>query len=179
MISINIMNKLALPLLLISVFSLAGCDHGYFLIEQGQRIEDQEEEEERYQRTSKRLNRIEEKLDTLTSTEKSISSPQSAIVTYYELINQGRYEEAWSNLSFEFKQKSSSYSEYDQWWDSVESVNVSSVNLIEKTDRAAAVNAKITYFMKDGRHFTQPSEIIVLVLNSDGKWLFYDKRESP
>ena len=172
------MNKLALPLLLISVFSLAGCDHGYFLIEQGQRIDDQEEEEERYQRTSKSLNRIEEKLETLTPTEKSILSPQGAVVTYYELINQRRYKDAWSNLSFEFKQKSSSYSEYEKWWDSVESVNVSSIKLIEKRNRTAAVNAKIMYFMKDGRQFTQPSELILLVLNSDGKWLFYDKRES-
>lgn len=106
----------------------------------------------------------------------SIAEPDKAIQDYYQLINQRQYSVAWGNLSSRFQnvKPDNNYNNYEEWWNQVNSVTIDSINVIEKNNNTAIVDASLSYFMKDGRKINDPSRI-TLVLNSNSKWLIDEK----
>jgi len=104
-------------------------------------------------------------------------APDKAIENYYQLINQRQYVSAWTFLSsgFQMRRPDMNYNTYTQWWNSVYFVEIGSIDIIEKSEKKAIVNAKLKYLMKNGRQYDDEFGRFTLVLNSDGKWLIDDK----
>lgn len=106
------------------------------------------------------------------------NSPQDAIADYYNLINQNRYAEAWVKLTPRFQRVAAAddYSGYENWWNTVNWVEVGVVEVVEQSDEVAVVKAKLTYQLKDGRAIADPKEEIMLVRQSSNQWLIDNKR---
>ncbi|BDA75092.1 hypothetical protein RIVM261_032710 [Rivularia sp. IAM M-261] len=106
----------------------------------------------------------------------SKAEPDKAIKDYYQLINQRQYSEAWTYLSSRFKnlKPDNNYNNYKEWWNKVNSVTIDSIQLVEKDNHTAIVDALLSYSMKDGRKIDDSSRI-TLILHSNGKWLIDDK----
>jgi hypothetical protein len=64
------------------------------------------------------------------------------------------YQNLWDNyltVSFKANVGSGLFEDYVGWWNSVERVDVNSVDVIENNSRDAWVRVNLTFHMKDGR----------------------------
>lgn len=107
------------------------------------------------------------------------NTPDKAILEYYQLINQREYEKTWNTLTPTFQRNKSKndYNYYKNFWNTVESANITSIKIIKQTKNKAIVDANIVYTMKDENEdiWTDPSGIITLILDVNGNWLINDK----
>ncbi len=81
-------------------------------------------------------------------------SPEQIIRVYYNAINQRNYDQAWSILSDDFKNKynSTGYGPYVNWWDTVEEMEILQLEIREKQGPSSAVIfSKLRYHYKDRR----------------------------
>lgn len=111
-------------------------------------------------------------------------TPDQAVRDYYALVSQGRYDLSWAQLTDNFKQKfnccapSYNYTDYVQWWDSVNTVEFKEVTILSQSGDRAVVYVQMTYLMNNG----QRSSIVndpYIELRYDpalGSWRFEDKR---
>ena len=104
--------------------------------------------------------------------------PDQAVRDYYQLVNERRYEQAWSALSSYFQTDFSndSYEDYVTWWDTVEYAEVGSVTVLSRSDMEAVILADLWYHMKDGRTVKdlRPNIKLGYDVTAD-RWLFQDK----
>jgi hypothetical protein len=114
-----------------------------------------------------------------TAKAESKATPEKAIEDYYQLINERQYGNAWSVLTRRFQdiEPDNNYKNFEGWWDSVDSVKIDSVKLLEKSDARAIVYTDLRYLMKGGRQINDSSKI-TLILSSNGKWLIDAKTKS-
>ncbi len=112
------------------------------------------------------------------STQQQINrlSAEQAVENYYEVINNGEYQQAWNQLSPSYQNNQrlhpKGYLSYIDWWGGqVESVDVEQVNLIENNSETATVNAQLRYFLKNGKQ--SPSSVIFSLLWDQGnsRWV--------
>ena len=140
----------------------------------------------RQQQRFKTLVRLEAKPNTsnLKEEEKQANNidrnntPENAIVEYYQLINERKYSSSWAILSSRFKklQPDNNYKNYKEWWEKVASTRIISIQLVSNNKDSAVVDAKLKYFLKDGRQLDDLSRFR-LMLNSNSKWLIDDKKK--
>ena len=106
--------------------------------------------------------------------------PAQAIRNYYTTINNNDYRTAWNQLTPKFKREKSNndYSEYVNWWNTVERVEIDQVNTLSATSDTANVEVKLKYRMKDGR-VSPNSHTFKLVWNLTQKSWNFDDSESP
>ncbi|MDJ0736660.1 MAG: PDZ domain-containing protein [Nostocaceae cyanobacterium] len=106
------------------------------------------------------------------------NTPEETIVRYYQLINQRKYPDAWAILTRRFQriEPDNNYNNYENWWESVESVKIDSIRLIEKNNGKAVVDAELKYLLKNGRQINDQSRI-TLILNSTGQWMINERRK--
>ena len=99
-----------------------------------------------------------------TSTENtSQQSPTEFLRSYYELIDQRKYEEAWAMLSPSFGSKRT-FSGYVEWWDSVATVNLLRADTVREAREAATVEATLNYEKVSG---SSPNEDLIFQLKRD------------
>jgi hypothetical protein len=107
------------------------------------------------------------------------SDPEKFIQEYYTAINNRDYKFAWTDLSLKYKQKSGDFSNYVQWWDSVESVIINSTNLVSQEKDSAVVEAELLYRMKEGGIIQDDKPRFYLIWNSEeNHWDIDDKSAS-
>lgn len=86
------------------------------------------------------------------------------------------YRDLWDNYltsSFKSRSGSGSFEEYAAWWNSVERVNVNSVEVIQNDGTRAWVRVNVTFFMKDGRVVDNQEYDYDLVYDPGrGTWMF-------
>jgi hypothetical protein len=105
-------------------------------------------------------------------------SPEQFIKEHYSAINNRLYETTWQNLTPEFQNKAGDFSGYVDWWDSVNKIEIGQVRLIEQSNNKAIVDAKLTFFMKQGTLFHDPKSRTYLIWNdSSNSWLVENKTE--
>ena len=80
-------------------------------------------------------------------------SADEFVKDYYSNINNRQYSDAWSKLSPSFQSKSSSYSEYTKWWDSVKEIQIGDAHLINQSSDLAVVSIELWYAMNNGQVF--------------------------
>lgn len=103
-------------------------------------------------------------------------SPDNFIQDHYAALNNRLYNRTWNNLTPGFKNKSGGFASYEDWWNSVESIDIGQVRVIEQSDTKAIVDAQLSYNMKKGTLYKDPKSRIELVWNQDNNsWSFADK----
>ncbi|MEN9918615.1 MAG: hypothetical protein RL662_1051 [Bacteroidota bacterium] len=115
---------------------------------------------------------------SLERTSEQKITPEQFIKEHYSAINNRLYETTWQHLTPEFQNKAGDFSGYVDWWDSVNKIEIGQVRLIEQSNNKAIVDAKLTFFMKQGTLFHDPKSRIYLIWNdSTNSWLVENKTE--
>jgi hypothetical protein len=112
------------------------------------------------------------------STNSDRLSPDRAMINHYQAINNGNLDEAWSDLTTQFKGAGliKGKREFDEWWNSVKSTNVDSVKIISSSEDRAVVKIDLVYTLKQGRVFRDPRNKLKLVWDENSKkWLIDGK----
>jgi hypothetical protein len=105
-------------------------------------------------------------------------SPDRAMIDHYQAINNGNLDEAWSDLTTQFKgaDLTKGRREFDEWWNSVRSTNIGEISVISNSGDRAVVRANLVYTLKQGRVFRDPRNKLRLVWDeSSKKWLIDGK----
>jgi hypothetical protein len=105
-------------------------------------------------------------------------SPAQAITDHYRAINEGKLDESWSDLTTEFKGANleKGKREYDQWWNTVQKIEVGEVTTESSSDNLVILEVGLTYTLKGGRVFRDPRNKIKLTWNKESKkWLIDGK----
>lgn len=113
--------------------------------------------------------------------------PDQAVRAYYQLVSLERYDLTWGLLSDAFKQKfnccapSYNYTDYVNWWNSVDRVEFGAVRTISQSGSTAVVYTELFYVMNTGARSGMDSDpyIELTYAPSLGAWQFNDKRASP
>lgn len=111
-------------------------------------------------------------------------APAQAVISYYNLVSQGRYDQSWPLLTDHFKQifnccaPNYTYSEYVAWWDSVDYVAFGAVRTISQQDDRAVVYAELAYHMQAGG-VSRDQQAYIEMAYDGGVWRFDNKGASP
>ncbi|MGB3755351.1 MAG: serine/threonine-protein kinase [Rivularia sp. (in: cyanobacteria)] len=81
------------------------------------------------------------------------TSASQAVVNYYATINNRNYTTSWNLLSPKFQRNKSNnkYSEYTNWWNKVQRVEVEQAKTLSTTSNNATVEVQMKYYLKSGR----------------------------
>jgi hypothetical protein len=110
--------------------------------------------------------------------------PAQAVRTYYQLVDDNRYDLSWPMLTERFKNEFNccapnyNYAGYVQWWDSVDRVEVASTETIQQTGDRAVVAIELHYIMRSGGRSIDRSYILLTRDPATGGWLFDDKTDT-
>lgn len=112
-----------------------------------------------------------------TSLPSGLKDPAEFAKWYFGTVWRERnYQDLWNNYltpSYKSNVGSGIYADYIAWWDSVERVDVHSVNVLENDGMRAWVRVNATFYMKDGRVVSnQPYEYNLLYDATRGTWMF-------
>jgi len=105
--------------------------------------------------------------------------PSQAIRRYYTTINNRKYTVGWNQLSQNFKRNKSNnnYSEYTNWWNKVQRVEVEQTKTITTTSSTAKVEVQMKYYLKSGR-VVPDAHRFKLVWNANQQtWIFDDSEK--
>ncbi len=84
-----------------------------------------------------------------------IQDPEQFVRWYFGAVWQIRdYENLWNNYltpSFKTVVSPGGYAEYVTWWNSVQRVDINSINVIQNDGTHAVIQVNVTFAMKDGR----------------------------
>ncbi|HEY9800901.1 MAG TPA: protein kinase [Leptolyngbyaceae cyanobacterium] len=103
-------------------------------------------------------------------------SPEAAVQDYYATINRGEYSTAWNLLAPSFQNNRrlhpKGYLSYVDWWGGqVETVEVEQVTTQEANADTATVNAKLQYFMKNGKQAPSTVRFSLLWDGENNRWV--------
>ncbi len=143
--------------------------------------------EDRCKETSTRINEQikadqEDKSKTSqVSSEGKQISPGQVVFNHYRLIQDKQLDESWDDLSTSFQgassSKESNKKEYKAWWNSVEKVNISSIEIVEESKTHAVVKVDIIYLWRGGEKIHHSKQYISLIWNNK-RWLIDNKSAS-
>jgi len=112
-----------------------------------------------------------------TETPSGYNDPALFVQEYFVLLNQRKYQEAWSKLSDKFidnfaERGAGGYDEYVAFWDTVERVEIASIEIVSQTDSEALIYVEIIYSYKAGYSTTGHTTYKVVKNSSGVSWLF-------
>ena len=105
--------------------------------------------------------------------------PNQAVINYYNTINNGNYIASWNQLTPKFQREKSNnrYSEYINWWNQVQRVEIETAKTTTSTSNTATVEVQLKYHMKAGRVIPN-AHSFKLVWNQEQKsWNFDDSEK--
>ena len=110
------------------------------------------------------------------------SNPADAVVTYYSLVGESRYDQSWSMLTDAFKQifnccaPNYNYTGYTDWWNSVDFVEFGDVYIVSQTGDQAVIYADLRYHMLEGGVSQDREPYIAMIYDpARNAWLFNNK----
>jgi serine/threonine-protein kinase len=114
--------------------------------------------------------------EATTEPEVNRPSAEAAVENYYATINQGEYSAAWNLLAPSFQNNRrlhpKGYLSYLDWWGGqVESVDVEQVTTVEANADTATVNAKLRYFLKNGKQSPSTVRFSLLWDGENNRWV--------
>ncbi len=112
------------------------------------------------------------KAETIPKESASQNSAEKAVKNYYSYLNQGEYEQAWSQLSASFQNNQQlhpdGYNSYYEWWTGISNIAIQDVQEISTDTEIATVNVQVEYTEKSGDSLSQSLELF-LIWNADTK----------
>ena len=104
-------------------------------------------------------------------------SPRDFIEKHYSDLNNRNYYSTWNYLTAQFQNKSKSFDDYKDWWDSVERTEIGQIQVLKQTSSTALLDVQLTYVMKTGKVYQDPRSRIYLVWDEyANSWVFKDKQ---
>lgn len=109
-----------------------------------------------------------------TETPSNYADPKIFIQEYFVLLNQGRYEEAWSQLSNEFQANSGpgGYEEYVAFWETVDEIEIIKMEITSQTEAEAFVYVEVIYHYQEGYTTTGHTNYKLIKDALNESWLF-------
>ncbi|MEO0688153.1 MAG: serine/threonine protein kinase, partial [Cyanobacteria bacterium J06649_11] len=106
-------------------------------------------------------------------------SPSQAVFNYYNTINNRSYRTSWNQLTAKFKREKSnnSYSEYTNWWNQVERVEIERARTITSASNTATVEAQLKYNMKSNRVVPDAQRFQLVWNQEQNNWNFNDSEK--
>ncbi|MDJ0557038.1 MAG: hypothetical protein QNJ68_21865 [Microcoleaceae cyanobacterium MO_207.B10] len=110
-----------------------------------------------------------------TSQETAIkASAEEAVKSYYYHLNQGKFQQAWNQLSTSFKTNQQlhpdGYNSYNSWWAKMSKITIQDVQQISKSTETATVNVQVQYTKKSGESISQSLDLFLVWNATDKKW---------
>jgi hypothetical protein len=107
----------------------------------------------------------------------SHSDPGGFVRDYFATISSGDYGAAWGMLSDRFKNKynASGYSPYEDWWSTVDNVDVLSIEVTSQDSQQVGMQVELSYLFKNGD--ADPYELMSFTLvhsPSTDDWIIDD-----
>ncbi|WP_414619746.1 protein kinase domain-containing protein [Calothrix sp. CCY 0018] len=108
-------------------------------------------------------------------TDSQLSASQ-AVLNYYNTINNRNYTTSWNQLSAKFKRNKSNnnYSEYTNWWNKVQRVEVERARTLSTTSNTATVEVQMKYYLKSGREIPDAQRFNLVWNATQQNWNFDD-----
>ena len=103
-------------------------------------------------------------------------SASQAVINYYTTINNRNYTTSWNQLSAKFKinKSNNNYSEYTNWWNKVQRVEVERANTLSTTSNTATVEVQMKYYLKSGREIPDAQRFKLVWNATQQNWNFDD-----
>lgn len=106
-----------------------------------------------------------------------LQDPEGFVRWYFETVwRQRNYQDLWDNYltpTYKANVGSGVFADYVGWWDSVERVEIQSVNVIQNDGTQATIRVYAAFYMRDGRFVpSQPYDYDLLYDASRGTWMF-------
>jgi serine/threonine-protein kinase len=103
-------------------------------------------------------------------------SPSQAVIDYYTTINNRNYSTSWNLLSPKFQRNKSnnSYSQYTEWWNKVQRVEVEQTKTLSTSSNSATVEAQMKYYLKSGRVIPDAQRFTLVWNTTQQNWNFDD-----
>jgi hypothetical protein len=104
------------------------------------------------------------------------SSPTQFMRDYYTKINEDKIGEAWQYLTQNFQGNSSSnYSDFYNWWNRVDEVQVKDVSLISQDNERAIVEVRTGYLMSGELREETPQQFTLIWNENIDNWQIDDR----
>ncbi|MDY7003928.1 MAG: hypothetical protein SWX82_08205 [Cyanobacteriota bacterium] len=114
------------------------------------------------------------KSETTSPESSSKTSSETAVKNYYANLNQGKYEQAWNQLSTSFQDNQQlhpdGYNSYYDWWTGISNIDIQDVKQVSTSTDTAIVNALVKYTKKSGESIAQSLELFLVWNSTDKKW---------
>jgi hypothetical protein len=112
-----------------------------------------------------------------SETPTNYTDPIQFVRDYFSLINERRYEEAWSELSTAFKEDladrgGGGYEDYVLFWNSVSNVEIDLIEIRSQSSTQALVYTEILFHFKDGHTERAQSTYHLVKATAGTSWLF-------
>ncbi|MDF5719426.1 MAG: protein kinase [Rhizonema sp. PD37] len=105
--------------------------------------------------------------------------PEQAVRDYFATLNQGKYRDAWNQLSPSFQKNKTlhpdGYLSYIDWWGrQVRQIEIDQVTLVEAGTETATVKAKLQYILNNGK--VVPNNVLFSLLwdAENNRWVLAD-----
>ncbi|MEM6398778.1 MAG: hypothetical protein AAF757_00890 [Cyanobacteria bacterium P01_D01_bin.116] len=135
--------------------------------------EKSEEEEFQPHRQQKPKQKAEEKFQPHHQ-QKPKQKAEEEVRNYYSNINNGRYQAAWDRLPTAIQKDKGrhpkGFKSFEEWYESMNSVDVKEVNVAESNSDSAEVNARIAYNFKDDRIVPNSLKFLLFWDSQAEKW---------
>ncbi|MBK1987911.1 hypothetical protein A0J48_010225 [Sphaerospermopsis aphanizomenoides BCCUSP55] len=106
-------------------------------------------------------------------------NPEIFVREHYILLNNREYSKTWNRLSSRFKSESASYSEYQQWWNSVREIKIGDIKEVSQSGDRAIVDAELWYVKHNGKTYQDSKNRIYLIWSNDNNSWLFDSKASP
>ncbi len=101
-------------------------------------------------------------------------SAEEAIKNYYSNLNQGKYQEAWNQLSSSFRNNQQlhpdGYDSYYDWWSSISNIVIQNVEQTNTSTDTSTINVEVKYTKKSGENLTQSLELFLIWNSANNNW---------
>jgi serine/threonine protein kinase, bacterial len=109
-----------------------------------------------------------------TNPNNSSIDPATTVTGYYNDLNSRNYNAAWSKLPPDLQGNRqvhpAGYQSFQDWWNSVESIEIRNVRVISRTPQTAEAVARTVYHMKNGRSAPYALRYFLVWDDSNQSW---------
>ncbi len=102
------------------------------------------------------------------------TSAEAAVKNYYSNLNQGKYQQAWNQLSASFQNNQKlhpeSYNSYYDWWSKISNIDIQDVKQVSTDTETATVTVQVKYTKKSGESLSQSLELFLVWNAANKNW---------
>ncbi|NES05122.1 MAG: hypothetical protein F6K22_21220 [Okeania sp. SIO2F4] len=110
----------------------------------------------------------------ISETSSTKASAEEAVKNYYSNLNQGKYQQAWNQLSSSFQNNQKlhpdGYNSYYDWWSGISNIVIQNVQQTNTSTDTSTINVQVKYTKKSGENITQSLELFLIWNSANNNW---------